>query len=120
MKLKLWFATIGALLAMPVSALAQQSSRAPDPADPRAAVPPALYESVFARTSQPKPEQGDVAPDKVWRSANDTVAGVPGHAGHGAGPAAASGHAHAWHTAPAPAPKEKPAVQPAADHSKHH
>ena len=122
MKLKLWVATIGALLAVPVSALAQQSHHAPDPADPRVAVPPALYESAFTSASLPRPQESDVTPDKVWRTANDTVAGGLGHGGHGVAhgtnPAPASSHAHAGHAAPAPA--AKPAVQPAADHSKHH
>lgn len=103
MKLKLWVATIGALLAVPVSTLAQQSPRAPDPADPRVAVPPARYESAMTRVSPPEPEQGDARPDKAWRTANDTVSGAPGHAGHAAPVAAA-----------------KPVVQPVADHGKHH
>ena len=118
MKLKLWVATIGALLAVPVSALAQQSPHAPDPADPRVAVPPALYESAFTSASLPRPQESNVTPDKVWRTANDTVAESSGHAGHGAGSAPASSHAHAGNAAPAPA--AKPAVQPATDHSKHH
>ena len=117
MKLKPWAAAIGALLAMPASALAQHSHHAPDPADPRVAVPPALFESAFASTTLPRPEGSDATPDKVWRTANDTVAGAPGHAGHGAAPAPASSHAHAGHAAPASAIKS--VVQPAVDHSKH-
>lgn len=118
MKLKLWAAAIGALLAVPVSALAQQSPHVPDPADPRVAVPPALYESAITSASQPRAEESDVTPDKVWRTANDTVAGTPGHSGHDAGPAPASGDAPTGHAAPISA--AKPVVQPAADHSKHH
>ena len=134
MKLKLWVATVGALLAMPAYVLAQQSPHPADPADPRAAVPAAGYESVFTSISRPTPEPNAVTPDKVWRAANDTVAGAQGHAGHGAGAATASGHAahqagaaaasgnaHAAHAMQAvPAPSAKPVDRPAADHSKHH
>lgn len=118
MKINFLVATFGVLLAVPVLALAQQALHAPDPADPQIAVPPPTYESAFAGTAMPKPEQGDVTPDKVWRSANDTVAGISGHAGHGAASAPAGVQAHAGHAAPAPA--AKPAAQPTADHSKHH
>lgn len=122
MKPKLWAATVGALLAVPVFVLAQQAPRAADPADPRAAVPPAVYESAIPAISRPAPEHGDATPDKLWRSANATVAGAPGHAGHGSIAPAASDHAHA--AQPTPAPPAKPAVHPAghaaADHGKHH
>ena len=118
MKFKLWVAVIGAVLAAPFSALAQQSTQPADPADPRAAVPPARYESAITSALLPGPKQNDVTPDKVWRAANDSVAGGPGHAGHGADRSPASSHGHAGHAAPAPS--AKPADQPAADHSKHH
>jgi len=118
MKLKLWAAAIGALLAVPVSALAQQSPHVPDPADPRVAVPPAQYESAITSTAQPRTQQSELTPDKVWRTANDIVGQAPGHAGHGAGPAPASNQAHTGHEAPVS--DAKPVVQPAADHSKHH
>lgn len=123
MKLKLWVATIGALLAVPVIALAQQTPSPADPADPRAAVPPAVYESAMANNSRPEPDNNPVTPDKVWRMANDTVAAAQGHAGHGAAATATSIHAHAGHVPAAqaaPAPAAKPVEQPAADHSKHH
>ena len=55
MRLKLWVATVGALLAVPVSALAQQSHHAPDPAGPGLAVPYARYESAFTSASLPAP-----------------------------------------------------------------
>lgn len=121
MKLKLWAATVGALLAAPVCALAQQAPRAADPADPadpRAAVTPAVYESAMPGPPHRAPEKGDATPDKRWRSANDTVAGAPAHAGHGNNAAPASGHAHEAQALPAAA--AKPAGQAATDHGKHH
>ncbi|MFC5460540.1 hypothetical protein [Massilia niabensis] len=123
MTFKLWVATIGALLAVPVSALAQQSVGPADPADPRASVPAAVYESVVTKASRAAPDDNQVTPDKIWRAANDAVAAAPGHPGHEAGAGAASGHAHAGHAPAAqaaPAPSAKPASEPAADHSKHH
>lgn len=122
MKLTLWAAAIGALLAMPASALAQQPRLTPDPADARVAVPPALYESVFTGASLPGPEGSHVTPDTIWRAANDTVAAAPGHGGHGAEPAPASSDGHAGHTAPISAakPAAKPVAQPAAGHGNHH
>jgi hypothetical protein len=103
MKFTHWAAISGALLAAPFSALAQPTTPAADPADPRAAVPPVVYESAIARPPARKPEA--LTPDKAWRSANDTVAGAPGHAAHDADAIPAS-------SAKAPA-------QPAADNSKH-
>jgi hypothetical protein len=102
MKFTYWAAISGALLAMPLSALAQPTTPVADPADPRAAVPPVVYESAIAA---PLARQADApTPDKLWRAANDTVAGAQGHAGHGP----------AMPVSPATAP-----MQPAADHTKH-
>ena len=108
-------AFLGALLAAPLGALAQQSARTPDPADPRAAVLPIVYESAFSRPAAP-PRDEQPTPDKAWRAANETVAAPPsGHGGH-----AAHGAAHAPAT-PATAAEPVPALQPApVDHSKHH
>lgn len=121
MKLTLWVATMGALLAAPFSALAQQSTRPADPADPHVAVAPLVYESAIPATARSAPDHGDAAagkdatPDKLWRTANDTVAGAPGHGGHDADALVPKGHAHA-----APPASPKPADRPAADHGKHH
>jgi hypothetical protein len=118
MKLELWVATFGALLAVPVFALAQQAARAADPADPRVAVPPAAYESAITSTSRTEPGHSEVTPDKLWRTANDAVAAAPGHAGHGADTAAANSHAPVGQAVPAAA--SKPVDQPTADHGRHH
>ena len=112
-------AILGVLLAAPLAALAQQSLRTPDPADPGAAVPPIVYESAFSRPAA-APQDGQPTPDKAWRAANDAVASGP--AGHGAHQAPGGGHAHAGpaaaHGTPVPAPGAR---QPApVDHSKHH
>lgn len=117
---KLLAAAIGALLALPMYAQAQQSRPSADPADPSVSVPPTVYESVIARSS-PVPQDGQTTPDKSWRAANDTVAGTPGHAGHGA---PVSEQNHSGHV-PAPAPSTaaapgKPANPVPVDHSKHH
>lgn len=110
-------AAIGVLLALPLCVHAEQSTRAADPADPGAAVPPALYESAITRARQSA--QVTLTPDKAWRAANETVAGVQAHAGHGAAAAAAPSHVHAGHAAP---PAAKPASPPPAahDHGRHH
>jgi hypothetical protein len=98
MHLQRWLA-FGTLLAAALHAHAGQPTRAPDPADPAAAVPPTVYQSAMTGyTPAPK----DVpAPDKAWRAANATVAGQPGHAGHH-GPAP-EGHKDAPPAKPAPA-----------------
>jgi hypothetical protein len=116
MKLKLWVATTGTLLALPIAALAQQSPRQADPADPHVAVPPVVYQSISSGV--PASDQAEVTPDKFWRAANDTVAGTQEHAAHGATPTPANTHAHDVHAEHAPPPR--PVAKPAADHSKHH
>jgi hypothetical protein len=116
MKLKLWVATIGALLALPFAALAQQSPRQADPADPHVVVPALVYESIISGVAAPG--QAEVTPDKSWRAANDAVAGTQGHASHGATATAANSHAHDVQAERAP--PVKPVAEPAADHSKHH
>ena len=116
MTIKLWLTTIGALLALPVCALAQGAQDPTGPADPRVAVPPAVYDSIFTRASQPRPQESNVTPDKLWKAANATVVAAPEHGGHGGGAVTATSDAHAGHAAPA----AQPVAQPAADHSKHH
>jgi len=120
---KLLAAAIGALLALPMYAHAQQSRPLPDPADPAVAVPPTVYESVISNRS-PAPQDGQTTPDRSWRAANDAVAGVPGHAGHGANGTEQNHHGHKDGPAPsAPASQvspTKPANPAPMDHSKHH
>ncbi|MFC5479662.1 hypothetical protein [Massilia suwonensis] len=77
-------ALIGALLAVPLGALAQQSPRTPDPADPAAPVTPIVYESVI---TPPAPQGGAPTPDKLWRAANEAVAPASSQAAHQAAPA---------------------------------
>lgn len=101
-------ALLGALLAVPLGALAQHSPRTPDPADPAAPVRPIVYESAIARPS-PEPQGGAPTPDKLWRAANEAVAAPSAHAGHAAHPTAPA--------VPVPAPARQPAP---ADHGKHH
>ncbi|WP_156885590.1 hypothetical protein [Massilia niastensis] len=119
MKLKLW-AAIGAVLAVPFAAQAQQSHRAADPADPDVVVPPTVYESAIAGYS-PLVQDTQATPDKSWRAANEAVARSQGHAGHGAHHGAESGQAHGASAPPAaPAKPATPASPAPADHSKHH
>ncbi|MEH6434762.1 hypothetical protein [Massilia sp. DD77] len=101
MKLTLW-AAIGALLAAPLAAHAQPTQRAPDPADPKAAVAPLVFESVIAMP--PAQDEAAQTPDKRWRAANDALGSRPGHV-----------HDHGAPAAPAPAPAPAPV-----DHGKHH
>lgn len=54
-----------------------QAPRAPDPADPKAAVPALRYETALAGY-RPAPEAGP-AP---WKSVNERVGALGGHAGH--------------------------------------
>lgn len=123
MTFKLWVATIGTLLTVPVSALAQQSAGPANPADPRATIPAAVHESVVTNVSRTASDDNRVSPDKVWRAANDTVADTAGHAAHGGSGASANVDAHAGHVPAAQAalaPSPRPVPQPAVDHSKHH
>jgi len=120
MKLNFWVASFGALLAMPISALAQQSPREADPADARVAVPAVAYDSAMARTAGPKsgPELGDATPDKLWVAANGTVSATQGHSGHEVEGSPANAQPTSGPAVqPAPA---RPSAQPAIEHGKHH
>ena len=92
MTLKLW-AAIGALLAAPLAAQAQPTQRAPDPADPRAAVAAPVYESVIA---PPPRDEAAPTPDKRWRAANEAVAGASSHE-HGQAAPASTDHGKHHH-----------------------
>lgn len=122
MNQKLWAAALGALLAVPLASLAQQSSRTPDPADPAAAVMPIVYESAFIRPAQPAQDR-QPTPDKTWRAANDAVANPSVHAGLSA-PNAAKETAGDKNAGPPAAVRADTAAAPAeptsVDHGKHH
>lgn len=122
MNQKLW-AALGALLAAPLGALAQQSSHTPDPADPAAAVVPTVYDSAFSHPAPPV-QEAQPTPDKTWRAANAALANPPAHAAHAA-PEAGTDTARGKDAGPAAAVRADtsatPAVQPAlVDHSNHH
>ena len=78
---KLCAVAIGALLALPLCVQAQPTRAPANPADPAATVAPTVYTPAAAGYSQ-APQDDAMTPDKAWRAANDTVAGVPGHGGH--------------------------------------
>ena len=87
-----------ALAALAASSAGAQAPERPDVADPKAATPPASYESAF---KDYKPYKD---PEIVrWREVNDNVGRLNGHVGHvapqagpaakpGAKPPAAAGH----------------------------
>lgn len=95
---------------------AQPAASRPDPLDASAAVPPAVYKSVFegyqrsASAEQP-------SPDKLWRQANADVGSPDEHSGHTAAPAQPPATPATVPTTPAPAPA--PAAKSPVDHSKH-
>lgn len=106
MKLK-HLGAIGALLAAPI-AQAQTSGHAPDPTDPGVPVPVLVYESSMPAKRMPS-IRDQASPDKVWRTANDTVTVSDGH-----------GHGHA--APPTPTPTSAPRAdnpQPSR-HGNHH
>lgn len=100
----LFFASAAAM-GIATAAVAQ---KAPDPADPKASVPPLAYESALVGY---RPSRED-APAS-WRQVNEEVKGSAGHAGHGAAksaPQAAPPPAVKAPTAPSAVPvPEKPA-----------
>lgn len=105
MTYKLSAALIGALLALPAYAQAQQTLPLADPADPGIIVPPIVYTPVAGGPPPASPDAG-ATPDTSWRAANDAVGAAPGHA-----------------AAPMPSMPVAPvkAANPApVDHSKHH
>lgn len=69
-------ATMLLMLITAAAGAASAGEKRTDPADPDAAVPPQNYRSDFASYRKPQFEQ------KIdWRTANDTVRDVGGHAG---------------------------------------
>jgi hypothetical protein len=103
MSLAHWMA-IATLVAAPAAVAAQENTRPMDPSNQDAKSTSFAYESVLSGYRS-MPEE-DNASDNVWRSANDEMAGLGGHAGHLKG---ASGAA-------SPSPQaESPQVAPKAN-----
>jgi hypothetical protein len=102
MTVKQWLA-VGVLASLPFAATAQQAPQQPNPLDANATVPASTYESAFKNYQSTADEQA--SPDKAWRSANDEMAKLGGHAGH------------MKDDAP---PSSVPARAVPMDHSKHH
>jgi hypothetical protein len=108
MHLQRWVA-FGTLLAAAFHAHAGQPSRAPDPADPSAAVPAITYRSALAGYTPAAKEAP--APAKAWRAANASVAGQPGQAEH---------HAPAPQARKEAAPPKSAPANPAHAHHQQH
>jgi hypothetical protein len=107
---KQWFA-LGACAALPFAVLAEQKHPAYNPTDVHAPVIVVPYESAFKgfRTAS----DDEPSPDKAWRSANDEMGKLGGHAGHMKAEQAQPATSSAVKSAPA-----RP--DSAVDHSKHH
>lgn len=109
MSTKQWLA-VAAWALLPMAASAQQEQANYNPADANAPVNAMPYESAFKSFRSSSDEQA--TPDKVWRTANDEMGKLGGHAGH-----MKSGQSQ---------PDASPAVKAsekqgnAVDHSKHH
>lgn len=99
MSLSYW-SRVAALALLPLAAMAQPGKEA-SPADPDAPVPASEYISVF-RNYRAAPD-AQSTPDQTWRTANEAVAGMNAHAGHGPTPASPAGNAVTAPAAPAPA-----------------
>lgn len=107
---KQWLA-LSACAALPLTVFAQQERATYNPTDANAPVIVVPYESAFKgfRTAN-----GDEpSPDKTWRSANDEMGKLGGHAGHMKAEQAQPATSSAVKSAPA-----RP--DSAVDHSKHH
>jgi hypothetical protein len=63
-------------LAVLAPALAMAQTAVPDPANPKAEVPPLRYESAIARPRPPEPKPG------AWKQLIEEVGRLGGHAGH--------------------------------------
>ena len=71
---------LGILASLSLAATAQQAPHQPGPLDVNAPVPAPAYASAF-NSYQGATDSGET-PDKIWRSANDEVGRLGGHAGH--------------------------------------
>ncbi|MFN3791129.1 MAG: hypothetical protein ACK4S9_13560 [Massilia sp.] len=118
MKPMFLMAAAGVLMAAPL-AHAQQSSRAPDPADPEVAVPQPVYQSAMAGYSR-LPQDSATSPDKTWRQMNEALAEGPGHGAHGAHGAAQAPASPPAHGAAAAPPKPAQPAKPAAHEAHRH
>jgi hypothetical protein len=109
MSTKQWLA-VAAWALLPMAASAQQEQAKYNPADANAPFNAVPYESAFKGFRSSSDEQS--SPDKVWRTANDEMGKLGGHAGH-----MKSGQSQ-----PAASSAEKTSEKQgnAVDHSKHH
>ncbi|WP_194724757.1 hypothetical protein [Noviherbaspirillum malthae] len=110
MSTRQWLA-VAAWGLLPIAALAQQEQAKYNPADASAPVNAVPYESAFKGFRSNGDEQA--SPDKIWRSVNDEMGKLGGHAGHmnsGQGQPAAS-------SAVATVPEKQGS---GADHGMHH
>lgn len=107
------WAALAAVAVMPLLAAAQAPRS--DPANPAEVVGAPRYESAF-KDYQPLAEAAE-SPDEVWRSMNDEMARLGGHAGHirEAGAEAAAAPA----TSSPPERGSQPEAQPSG-HGMHH
>lgn len=79
MPLPHWIA-VAITATLPLSVAAQESNAQPYPDDPNLKVPPLVYRSAL-QDYRPMADE-EKTPDKVWRSANEDLRQLGGHAGH--------------------------------------
>jgi hypothetical protein len=108
MSLQQWLA-LAAMASLPFAAAAEQKQSESNPADPSAPASAFRYESAFKSYRTPSDE--GQAPDKIWRSTNDEMEKLGGHAGHIKADGDAAPSTKAEITQPIASPS---------DHSKHH
>lgn len=82
--------TLALLAALPMAAVAEDDIRPPHPADPAAHAPAPVYRSAF--NGYRRLSEFQESPDKIWRTVNDEVGRLGGHAGHTATSAPAGSH----------------------------
>jgi hypothetical protein len=110
MSSKQWLA-LAAWVLVPVAAIAQEKQTQPAPTDATAPVTAISYESAFTGYRTPSDEGN--TPDKVWRSANEEMGKLGGHAGQMKDGASQP-------TGTSSAAPSAPAQGGVVDHSKHH
>ena len=110
MSSKQWLA-LAAWVLVPVATIAQEKQTQYAPTNAAAPVTAISYESAFKGYRSPSDEGN--TPDKVWRSANEEMGKLGGHAGQMKdSPSQPAGTSNAAPSAPAQGG--------AVDHSKHH
>ncbi|MEN3297480.1 MAG: hypothetical protein V7642_6733 [Burkholderiales bacterium] len=71
---------LAGLALLPLAVTAQEKQQPLDPWNASAAVPASTYESPF-KNYKPAADEPE-SPEKTWRTANDEVGRLGGHAGH--------------------------------------